>query len=455
LLLEKVHNQKIHELDEMRTRFFINISHDLRTPLTLISGPIDNMLKSKNRSANDKEKLTLIKRNVKRLNYLVEQLLDFRKSESGKLSAILNSEDLISFTKKEVAHFNYAVSQKGLELNVSSNSDRLTVCFDQDMISKVYFNIISNSIRFTDKGKIEINIEKVDKGSNEILKNAPFNSFVKVEIRDTGVGMLSEQCAKIFDRFYQGPEQKGKGFGIGLSHTKELIDAHNGYIEVESTKNVGTTMRFFLPENEGSEKTEKIITTSTEDIHYDEELIIVDIEDQTNNAAKTLLVVEDNIDMRNYIASGLKKSYNIFKAHDGIEGIKIANIQVPDLIVCDVMMPNMDGIEFCKRIKSNINTSHIPVILLTAKSDRDSRYVGIQSGADDYIPKPFELDYLQIRIKNLLNSRDLLRKRFQKSHVFEPSSVTVTNVDEKFLATLIKALEAGIQDSDFSISTIE
>jgi len=455
LLLESDHNEKIHELDVLRTKFFINISHDLRTPLSLISGPLDVLLQNKKLSNDVSEKLQLIKRNVKRLNYLIEQLLDVRKAESGRLSAKLNKEDIVSFTKEELAHFSYAVKQKGLELNLKSKPEKIIAGFDQSMMSKVFFNIISNAVKYTSKGKIEINIEKVYRDKHEILKNDPCNWFVKVEVRDTGMGIPKEQSIKIFERFYQGQQQRGKGYGIGLSHTKELIDAHKGYIEAESIEEVGTTIRFFIPDVEIQDETEKMKDISTEDIYFDAEGVSVVEEEQALVSAKTILIVEDNVDMRSFIKSELKKDYIVIEAGDGLEGLKKAVEYMPDLIVCDVMMPNMDGIELCEKLKTKIETSHIPFILLTAKVDEETRYDGIETGADDFISKPFQMDYLLIRIKNLLESREVLRKLFQKSNVLEPSAVTVTSVDEKFLSSLIKAIDEGISDSDFSINSLE
>jgi signal transduction histidine kinase/ligand-binding sensor domain-containing protein/DNA-binding response OmpR family regulator len=455
LLLEKNHNEKVHELDVLRTKFFINISHDLRTPLTLIREPLDVLLHNKKLSADVTEKLELIKRNVKRLNYLIEQLLDVRKAESGKLTAKLNKEDIVEFTNEEIAHFTFAVKQKGLELNVISKPGKIAACFDRAMMSKIYFNIISNAIKFTDKGKIEIHIEKVEKDKHDILKNAEFGSFVKIEVRDTGKGISKEQYQKIFDRFYQGKTQSGNGYGIGLSHTKELIDAHKGYIIAESIEEAGTTIRFFIPDIEIYNENEITNATSTEDIYMNGDSVKADSAGQVKDLAKTILVVEDNVDMRSFIKSELKKEYNVLEAADGLEGLKKAIELMPDLIVCDVMMPNMDGIELCEKIKSNIETSHIPFILLTAKVDLETKYEGIETGADDYIPKPFEMAYLYLRIKNLLESRERLRKLFQKSPVLEPSAVTVTSVDEKFLSSLMKAVDEGISESDFSINSLE
>jgi len=455
LLLEKNHSEMVHELDVLRTKFFINISHDLRTPLTLINGPLDVLLQNNKLSTDVSENLQLIKRNVKRLNYLIEQLLDVRKGESGKLSAKLNTEDIVSFTQEELAHFSYAIKQKGLDLIMKNKPGQIIACFDRAMMSKVYFNIISNAIKYTDKGEIEIIIERVYRYNYEILKNDPANSFIKVEVRDTGKGIPAEQSSKIFDRFYQGQEQRGKGYGIGLSHTKELIDAHKGYIESESKLEVGTTIRFFIPDVEINGETEKTTTTSAEDIYFDADKVAVVAEEQLIDSAKVILVVEDNVDMRSFIKNELKKEYNIIEAVDGVEGFKKAVEHMPDLVVCDVMMPNMDGIELCEKLKTKIETSHIPFILLTAKVDEETRNDGIETGADDFIPKPFQMDYLLIRIKNLLESREKLRNLFQKSQILEPSSVTVTSVDEKFLTSLMKAIEEGISDSDFSINSLE
>ena len=457
MLLEQNHNQKIHELDETRTRFFINISHDLRTPLTLISGPLKSLMQNSARSIEDNEKLQLIKRNVKRLNYLVEQLLDVRKAETGKLKPKLKSEDIVSFTKNETDHFIFALNQKSIDLTIESNLENVFVCFDKAMISKVFFNIISNAIKYTDKGRIAISFEKVENKNYKKLKNTSFNSFVKVEIQDTGKGIPSKQIDKIFERYYQDVNQNNSGYGIGLSHSKELIDAHNGFIEVESIEGAGSKISFFLPDVEISEETEKISSYSVEDIYYNEETVSSkSVEDeQVKKGMKSLLIVEDNIDMRNYIASELKETYNVNLANDGVEGLKAVNVQNPDIIISDVMMPNMDGMEFCKKIKSNLKTSHIPIILLTAKTDRETKHESIETGADDYIPKPFDIDYLKKRIKNLLLSRETLRNHFQGSINLDPSLVTVTSIDERFLSTLLEAIEKGISESDFSVSTLE
>ncbi|WP_430815646.1 sensor histidine kinase [Carboxylicivirga sp. RSCT41] len=264
LLLEQEHNQKVNVLIQLRTEFFINISHDLRTPLTLIKGPLESILQKKNLSSEIKEPLLLIKRNVKRLNYLIEQLLDVRKAESGKLVARLQNLNIVTFTKEEIAHFTYAIRNKGLKYNVTSSSSEILLNFDPSMIAKVFFNLISNSLKYTKHGEINVTIEKVQQQEYKILNSSSNESFVKIEVSDTGKGISSNKLNKVFERFYQDNTMNEKGYGIGLSHTRELVEAHRGYIEAESEENNGTTIRFFLPDNSYS-SAEETNTKSNED----------------------------------------------------------------------------------------------------------------------------------------------------------------------------------------------
>ena len=457
LLLEHEHNHKIQSLNKLRTQFFINISHDLRTPLTLIKGPLESILKEKNLNHDTKGKLTLIKRNVKRLNYLIEQLLDVRRTEGGKLEAQLEEQDIVAFTKKELAHFNFAIRQKGLKYTVHSSADKIIIAFDTGMLSKVYFNLISNALKYTESGEISIFIIEVKKSAYPILQDSRYESFVKIEVADTGKGIPKEKLDKVFERFYQENATYGKGYGIGLSHTQQLIDAHSGYIDAESEEGQGTVIRFFIPDIHRTIPEAKDIVSSEDDIYREDNKEISEINTATfNHMSKTILVVEDNADMRSYIKSELIPEYNVLEAEDGIRGIEMAENHDIDLIISDIMMPNLDGMAYCRHIKTNLKTSHIPVILLTAKTDKQSKYKGIETGADDYISKPFEMEYLVIRIKNLLQSREQLRKIFQtRGALLEPSSVTLNSIDEKFLTDLLRALEEGIPDSEFSVSTLE
>lgn len=449
LLLEKEHNKRIIKLDEMRTRFFINISHDLRTPITLISEPLKDIINDKSISGKLLDNLQLIKRNAKRLSDLVEQLLDFRKAEESSLKTKLETLDFISFSKNEISHFSYAASKKGIELYVESTENEIITSIDPRMIAKVYFNIISNALKYTSTGSIRINIKRS-------IKNNPSDKYIQVDIIDTGIGLSKDQEKQIFDRFYQVGQNNESGYGIGLSHAKDLILAHNGSIEAESSQNGGAIIRFYIPEIVIDSK----ITSSyiTNDYSYETNDIIIiekDNNQKINPELKTILIVEDNMDILTYLKNSFAQYYNVLIALNGAEGLEIASKTMPDLIISDVMMPEMDGIEFCKVIKKNIVTSHIPVILLTAKVDFETKYKGIETGADDYIPKPFEIEYLKIRINNLLQSRENLRNLFQRSMVLKPTNVTVTTVDEKFLKKVMEIIEANLSDEALSINTLE
>jgi len=458
ILLENDHNKKLHELDELRNRFFINISHDLRTPLTLISSPIEMILKNKEISTEVKNHLNLAQKNIKKLKYIIEQLLDFNKSEAGVLSPTRLSQDIVSFIKKEAAHFTHAINTKGLGFFVVSNEASIHTAFDANMLSKVLFNLLSNAIKFTNHGEIYIRIEETSQELPEILKLQEYNSYIKIEIQDTGEGIEQNDVGKIFDRFYQGTGKTEKGYGIGLSHCKDLIKAHDGIIEATSEKGVGTKIRFFIPviKSEENKQEKELISANSEDI-YVEEVSSNSGANSLHEDANTqiILIIEDNPDMVSLIRNVLKKEYKILEARDGIDGLEKAEKFSPDLIISDVMMPRMNGIEFCRKIKSDIKTSHIPVILLTANTDMPTKYQGIEMGADDYILKPFEMEYLVLRIKNLLTSREQLRRLFQINSSLDPSAVTVSSLDEKFLSQLMKALEDGISDPDFTVNSLE
>lgn len=458
MLLENEHIKKMHELDELRTRFFINISHDLRTPLTLISNPLEVVMKNKDLMPDTKNNLSLALRNVKKLKYITEQLLDIRKAEASKLSAKLQTLDIVSFIKKEATHFTHAVKSKGLEFNITSYEAAIYTAFDKDMISKVFFNLMSNALKYTHQGEINVRIGKVSQESAEKLNNSKYTSFIKIDFQDTGEGIEQQDLSKIFDRFYQGNGKSEKGYGIGLSHCKDLIEAHGGVMEVISDKAIGTTFSIFIPEIiTDDQQWEQAFIIANNENAFDETDSEITIEDSTpeNVGLQKILIIDDNQDMRNFIVQQLKKEYKVYSAKDGLEGLGMAEKFSPDLIVSDIMMPVMDGIEFCKTIKSNIKTSHIPVILLTAKVDTPTKYEGIEMGADDYISKPFEMEYLLLRIKNILKSREQLRRLFQINNSLDPSSVTVSSLDEKFLSQLMKAMENGISDPEFTVNSLE
>lgn len=455
ILLENDHNQKLHELDELRTRFFINISHDLRTPLTLILGPLNQLTKNINQNSPLHPYVQLIDRNIHRLNYLIEQILDVRKAETGFLKICPTQADIISFLKEEMSHFGQALVEKDLELNIICEQHEIVFAFDRDMIGKILFNLTSNAIKHSESGNINIHIAIVDSTAIGADHNGNLNSnqYVKVEIEDCGPGMTAQTMERVFERFYQNESAAHKGFGIGLSHCKDLIDAHQGHITVKSELNKGTTFSFYLPM-----EIEESTSQATESINISKISNPVDEQEAITNPGPhedTILLVEDNADMRKYLTLELAESYNILEAEDGVIGLKLAQNNLPDLILSDIMMPNMNGVEMCKEIKSNVTTSHIPVILLTAKTDKSTKYKGLETGADDYISKPFDMELLSLRIKNILEQRMNLRLMFQQNRELSPSLITVNSADEVFLTQLMEELEKGIPDSTYSVNTLE
>lgn len=459
ILLENQLNKKVRELEEFRSRFFINISHDLRTPLTLISSPLEIVLKNKSLKPEVQNYLNIVQRNVKKLKDMTEELLDVRKIETIKQSPNKRNLDIVSFLKSEVSLFEHSIKEKGLDLQITSDEESMMLSFDSDMISKVIFNVVSNALKHTEEGEVIVDISKVSNKSVAKLKNAKHENYVRIQIKDSGKGIDSSDLDMIFDRFFQGKEQSSKGYGIGLSHSKDLVEAHDGVIDVESKKGLGTTFKVFIPniQTKASNTDEKPLVLMDQDVDNNAIVQLTNVEYDNISIIKSgkVLLIEDNVDLRNFIGTELSKTYQVLEAADGENGLEMANTHFPDLIISDVMMPKMDGIEFCKQLKSNIKTSHIPVILLTAKVNKESKYEGIEIGADDYISKPFEMDYLFLRIKNLLQNRARLRNLFKVNASLEPASVTVTSIDEKFLATLLSEIEKGIPDSEFTINALE
>lgn len=433
------------EMEQMRARFFINISHDLRTPLTLIREPLGALLKEKSLAPDIRDRLQLIMRNVKRLNYLFEQLLDTRKAEVQGLKPNLNREDIVDFIKEEIPHFSYALNQKNLTLKLEAYPEHIVIYFDRDMISRVLFNIMSNALKYTSVGGITIKISRQIGRDNTVS--------TKVEISDTGIGMSKEVAAKAFVRFYRGDGPNSKGYGIGLSHTKELIEAHKGQISIQSQEGVGTTLTFTIPDLGPLSAAAGTREGSSEDLYIEQEG--EEPEEVIRPQHKTILIVDDNADMRNFIKQELRQLYNIVTARDGVEGYDKAQACHPDLIISDIMMPNLDGMGFYRRIKSDPALSRSIFIFLTAKEDVNAKYEGIGIGAEEYLTKPFDMKYLKIRVDNLLSARERLRRLYERKSEFVMPEIELSSADDRFLKKLFELINNHISDPDFSISSLE
>lgn len=450
--MSKFEAQKLHEVDELKSRFFTNISHEFRTPLTLILGPAKQIFE-KVKDEKIKSELSLIHRNARKLLELVNQLLDISKLESGNMKLRTSPQNIVSLLKALLLSFTSYAERKRITLKFNSVENEIIVYIDKDKIEKIITNILSNSFKFTaDGGRIETNVSLTE-------------NYVVISINDTGIGIPKEKMSKIFDRFYQvdgSYTREREGTGIGLSLTKELVELHEGKIEVESEEGKGATFIVKIPLGKEHLKPEEI---SEKDNLYEEQEEKQEYYDETENKSEQkvdieflgkeelplLLIVEDNSDVRNYIKDNLNIEYRVLEAVDGEDGWNKSIEQLPDLIVSDVMMPKMDGFKLCEKLKTDERTSHIPVILLTAKAAKEDKLAGYETGADEYLMKPFKPDELRARIKNLIEQRKRLHQHFQKVGLFELNQTKITPVDKRFLQQAYSIISQNLSNVSFGV----
>ncbi len=444
----KTAQTKLQELDKLKSRFFANISHEFRTPLTLILGQIDSVM-SENIDVKEKEKLQVANRNAKRLLVLINQLLDLSKLESGGMDLNAEQHNIVSFLKSLFYSFESLAESRKITLKFSSEYENIPVVFDPDKMEKIFYNLISNAFKFVpSNGEIRVSLKII-------------NSTAQIRIKDTGIGIPADRLPHIFDRFYQvdgSATRRREGTGIGLALTKELIELHKGTISVNSKEDEGSEFIIQIPL--GNLKTEmedsvkfmhaESLSVNNFNTQENEEKISVPHSSLSENH-KIILVVEDNFDVRSYIRELLKTEYKVIVASDGEEGIFNARNKIPDLIITDVMMPGMDGYNFSKKIRADEKTSHIPIVMLTAKAGLDDKITGLKTGVDAYITKPFSAKELKVRVKNLIYQREQLRKRFAKSTFIKPSEVSAVSADRKFLEKAIKTIENHFEDESFNI----
>jgi len=366
-------------------------------------------------------------------------------------------QNIIPLIKGYVLSFSSLAERKKITLNFNAIEENLIVFVDKDKVEKIVSNLLSNAFKFTpESGKIDFAIEKI-------------NGYVEIRIADNGIGIKKERLDKIFDRFYQvdgSHTRESEGTGIGLSLTKELVELHKGKIEVESEYGKGTTLKILLPLGKDHLKAEEIIEREIkEDVEatIEETQLVLDEENRKENSdldvmldtdKPLLLIVEDNPDVRKYIISHLEDDYRIQDAVDGEDGLQEAFKHIPDLIISDIMMPKMDGFELCEKIKTDERTSHIPIILLTAKATDKDKIVGYETGADDYIMKPFDSNVLKVRIKNLIEQRKKLRDQFRKKGLIELENKEMTSIDKRFLQKVLEVLNKHLSDTSFGVGIL-
>jgi signal transduction histidine kinase/ligand-binding sensor domain-containing protein/DNA-binding response OmpR family regulator len=464
---ERLEKEKIEEINQMKLQLFTNISHDFRTPLTLIIGPLERMLAKKTGNIFIQEQHETMHRNASVLLQLVNQLLDFRKSEAGKLQLKASKNNIVPFVENIKLSFEELAKAKEINYLFHTSGPNIEVWFDTINLKKVIYNLLSNAFKFTPNlGEISIALATT---INNNKKGNPSN-FLELVIRDSGKGIPQKNLKYIFDRFYQLEDDEnmrsGTGTGIGLALTKNIVKLHKGIIKVISNEGEGTSFIVLLPLGNDHLKEHQIVNNTAGTI-YDEgsyyldtpnylinNLSANDIIEESINRDKSrpiLLIVEDNREVRTFIKNIFKTNYNVYEAENGQKALDIATKNVIDLIISDVMMPVMDGIELCAKIKTNILTSHIPVLLLTAKTSEESQKSGYTTGADAYITKPFDAYLLEVRVNNILRSRKILIEKFKKDTILEPKELTATSADEIFLQKAIDLVEQNMYNAGYSI----
>ena len=440
-------SKKVHQADQAKLQFFTNVSHELRTPLTIILGMTDK-LKS---SANENQVVKVIRRNSLKLMQLINHLLDLRKLDAAKMNLTVKDADLITFIKGIISSFEEYANQKNITIHFECQDTNLKGYFDQDKLEKILSNLISNAIKYNrENGTVMITVENVIDG------------FLKVEVKDSGIGISNQEINNIFNRFYRVADNNSHGSGIGLALTKELIELHKGEISVSSIVDVGTSFIIRFPVDRNHYTEEELIQkeNSASTWNY---VDILDIEQEVNELKephqpdpdkKTILIVEDNSDLRMFIANIFSEDFEILEAPNGEEGYKLSHEYVPDIIISDIIMPKLTGIQMVEKIKGNVATSHIPVVLLTAKNDIGTRLQSFDNGADDYICKPFDSAVLKSRIENLLRQRKQLVEKFSKQYQLEPREVTIEDADQKFLEKTINTIEKYISNPGLNIDLL-
>ena len=447
---ERREAQRLHELDMMKIKFFTNVSHDFRTPLSLIITPIEKLIKHE-REANDKSQLQLVHRNARRLLNLVNQLMDFRKLEEQELKLTKTDGDILRFIKEISFSFSDMAENKKIAFAVQAPDETLFTSFDHDKLERILFNLLSNAFKFTPAGgAVKVLVE---------MNNVQGEIFLQIKVMDTGIGIAAAMHEKIFERFFQN-EVPGSlvnpGSGIGLAITREFVRMYGGTIKVESDLGKGSTFTVLLPVSPIAVNDTDLIEPPAEEDAGEQPLYkpagTPVFEKMLKGQRKTVLLVEDSDDFRFYIKDNLKAYYNIIEAPNGKAGWQKALAEHPDLIVCDISMPEMNGVELCQKLKEDSRTSFIPVILLTALTGEEQQIAGLQTGASDYMTKPFNFEILLSKIRNLLVQQESFKKTYQKQVLAQPTQLPVAeSADEKFMRQVVAITEKNMANADFSV----
>jgi len=452
-------SQKAQVAHEARLKFFTNISHEFRTPLTLILAPLEDILSNGKMNFTVQQHLKLVQKNVIRLLRLVNQLMDFRKIELDKLKLRATENNLGEFIAEIMEPFHGLAHKRNIDFRLISKEKNISLWFDANMLDKVIFNLLSNAFKFTaDNGFIHITLER-----------HPEDNSVIIRVEDNGAGMLPEAVDHAFELFYQNEITSQQGSGLGLSLSKELISLHRGTIKVNSVKWKGTSFEIKLHSGTAHLSKDEMLNGKNMMSHaYQDEKIFItelqqtgfqaqeqDLSRQTNGASKSVLIIEDNMDLRNFMQGKLQQEYEIFVAENGATAYQQAYQNIPDLIICDIVLPGKeDGISITNTLKNDIRTSHIPIILLTAKTTIEQQIEGMKSMADAYIVKPFNIEFLTETIKSVMRNRELLREHYTSELPVETKTQAPKKLDRKFINEFTSIVESNISNENFGVDDI-
>lgn len=441
--------KRSEDVQKMKLNFFTHISHEIRTPLTLIVGPLENLLKNTKDNIEVNNQITLVKNNADRLMRLITELMDFRKAESGHLKLNVSKNNIVEFTRNNFRAFSHEALNRNIKYTFDCDQETIELYFDRLQMEKVLFNLLSNAFKFTDNGgQITVSIDSLEKE-------------VEIKVEDNGKGIPYESQSKLFSDFFQIDESGSNhiGSGIGLALSKSIVDTHKGNISIKSdlatSDRLGNTC-FTVTLKKGKDHFKALELTGP---IYDEEYLYNELPELPPNPETTLspeeqdtiLIIEDNQEIKEFISSFMGKHYHIETSENGLEGWETATELLPDLIICDVMMPIMDGLELCARLKTDERTSHIPVVLLTAKSSHINQVSGFETGADAYITKPFSMELLYLNVRNLLSTRVKMREKYSQEISLQPQNININSTDHIFMTKIIQYVEENMENQDFGV----
>lgn len=439
LRLEKMERQKMEELNAIKMQFFTNVSHEFKTPLSLILGPIESLEQGVS-DPRQRGMLSMMRSNAERLLRLINQIMDMRRMDNGKMSLQLDRGDFTVFARRIWEQFAEHAARRGIVYDFSSEAAPTEMFFDSDKMDKTLYNLISNALKYTPRnGVVSVSLHDAAE---------PGREMIAVEVSDTGSGIPPSDQERIFDRFYQGlpsPFDDSHGSGIGLALTRDFVELHGGRISLASQYGKGSVFRFTIPRDLTPRE---VCQTSVPDPDHD------DMESADHFAKARVVIAEDNEDMLMFLKMNLEEYYDVHTASDGEQALELVRSLSPDLVLSDVMMPRVDGFELCGRIKGDMITCHIPVIMLTARSDEQSRNEGYSCGADGYIYKPFSVKTLRTRIDKMIELRRRLQESYRRRVLSEPTALEVVSQDDRFLSQIVTVIQDNMEDPDFGIQQL-